>query len=184
MEHFVWDPNFVREMSGHVRTGDPLPASLLESLRAAKAQHSALETLHQVLLSLFDIELLGSQTAHAIEANQKAPGAAVQKLATELHKELMPGCMPPCDSHWPSRFGHLTTYGGTYYGYLYNKAFAAQLWNRLFDDGRSLDQAAGTKLWVGLLKPGGSRDASELLRETLGQEPALGPFFEELYCRK
>ena len=34
----------------------------------------------------------------------------------------MPSCMPaPRGTHWMTRFGHLTSYGATYYGYLYDK---------------------------------------------------------------
>ena len=36
--------------------------------------------------------------------------------------QVMPSCMPaPRGTHWMTRFGHLTSYGATYYGYLYDK---------------------------------------------------------------
>ena len=91
-----------------------------------------------------------------------------------------------------------------YYGYLYNKAFAAQLWQALFkaasptkaspEEGREklagtprscLSRAAGLAVWEHLLMPGGSRDPKAMLKATLGgdQEPSLEPFFEALLGR-
>ena len=46
--------------------------------------------------------------------------------------------------------------------YLFNKAFAAQLWAALFAGGRSLDRSSGERLWRRLLMPGGSRAPREV----------------------
>ena len=129
---------------------------MLREMALAKRQHGALDTLHQVLLSLYDQLLFGADTADRIrssvlraqqqqqqqqhdkvmtekeeekEEKDLSGGAAVASaveevasLALALHGEVMPECMPAArGSHWFARMGHLTTYGATYYGYLYDK---------------------------------------------------------------
>ena len=55
-------------------------------------------------------------------------GSAAAAMAHQVHRDVFPSSLPPAtDTHWWARFGHLTSYGATYYGYLYDKALAAQV---------------------------------------------------------
>jgi Zn-dependent oligopeptidase len=48
-------------------------------------------------------------------------------------------------------------------------------------EGASTRSEAGQRLWRHLLRPGGSTDPFELLRNTLhGQEPTMKPFFQAM----
>ena len=156
LEHFVWDLRSLGAFSRHYATGEPLPAAMLEEMATSKHQHAALDTLHQVLLSLYDLELFGEATAakvreshfrhlerleeekhglvransgklEAIGKDEGGGASIVASLAHDLHEEVMPTCMPaPRGTHWVARFGHLTSYGATYYGYLYDKVSSIQ----------------------------------------------------------
>jgi Zn-dependent oligopeptidase len=142
-----------------------------------------------VLLSLLDQTLFSAEGAAAVEAG----GAdALVAMAQRLHTEVMPACSPPPTyaaagvggggGYWPARFGHLTSYGATYYGYLFNKAYAAQLWKHQFA-GDPLNGEAGECLWA-LLRPGGAADPKKLLAAALGgRAPDLAPYFQEMSAK-
>ena len=166
LEHFAWDHRVLTHFSEHETTGEPLPTELLMAMRAAKTQHLGIDTLQQVLLALFDQRSFGVDPP----TSPAGDGSVVAAMAHQLHLDVMPSALPPAaDTHWWARFTHLTSYGATYYGYLYDKALAAQLWRTLFAD-RPLDVDRGTVLWHSLLKPGAAMDPNEVLRQTLGGE--------------
>jgi Zn-dependent oligopeptidase len=101
----------------------------------------------------------------------------------------MPESLPsPANVPWMSRFGHLVNYPAAYYGYIYDKAFAAQLHQSLVQrrvEGGGFDPIAGEKLLRALLVPGGSRDAMELLREALrGDEPSIETLCDDIVARR
>ena len=54
MENFAWDPEVVREMSGHFETGESLPEELLTKLEASRVFQSGLAMVRQVEFALFD----------------------------------------------------------------------------------------------------------------------------------
>ena len=56
---------------------------------------------------------------------------------------------------WHARFGHLTGYGAGYYGYLYDRAFASHIWQKLFAQ-EPLNPKSGEIVWKKLLIHGGN----------------------------
>mmetsp|Transcript_48708 Transcript_48708/g.66373 ORF Transcript_48708/g.66373 Transcript_48708/m.66373 type:complete len:146 (-) Transcript_48708:311-748(-) len=142
--------------------------------------HSGINTLQQVLLARFDQGIFGT-----IPPKGTGDGSAIGQLAREIHLTTMPtACVPPShDVHWWTRFGHLTTYGGTYYSYLLDKGLAAQIWHspRFRNDGGSglNHKIFGEVVWHELLRPGASVHPATLLRTTLGgRDPAPEKFYE------
>eukprot|EP00624_Nannochloropsis_granulata_P005683 evm.model.NODE_4038_length_3987_cov_22.595436.2 len=69
--------------------------------------------------------------------------------------------------------------GAGYYGYLYDRVFASHIWERLFKND-PWSKEAGEKVWQAMLRHGGGKDPHEMLREVLGEEPALDSFLAEL----
>ncbi|MGH1556953.1 M3 family metallopeptidase [Caulobacter segnis] len=57
MEDFAWDREVLRGMSGHHRTGAPLPDALFDKLLAARHFLSGMFVVRQVEFALFDLLL-------------------------------------------------------------------------------------------------------------------------------
>ena len=57
METFAWEPEVVALCSGHYQTGEPLPATILASLRESKNFQSALAMVRQLEFALFDLRI-------------------------------------------------------------------------------------------------------------------------------
>ena len=68
-------------------------------------------------------------------------------------------------THWQSTFGHLNTYGAAYYAYPWAQEIADEVYGAMSRDGL-VNSKAGERLG-GLLRPGGSREPKELVREAL-----------------
>ncbi|CAI5514844.1 unnamed protein product, partial [Closterium sp. Naga37s-1] len=160
LEYFVWDHRFLGQFAVHHSTGEPIPRSLVDSLRASKSMLAASDLQTQVVYSLMDQAYFGvnpprptsslltpslsSQAAAAAMAAGAAAGGGAGggssgsgRDTTAVMADLMGRYMGVAHvpgTYWQSRFAHLTAYGAGYYTYIYAKCFAAQLWRRLFEE--------------------------------------------------
>jgi Zn-dependent oligopeptidase len=74
-------------------------------------------------------------------------------------------------THPEASFGHiLEGYDAGYYGYLWSKAYAQDMFTR-FQGAGLLDAATGKRYREVILETGGGRDPLELVKEFLGREP-------------
>ena len=171
LEHFVWDPQFLKILAAHYQTGQAMPEELIEQLRRSRYEFSALERQNQIIYAWFDQLLFG--TSPLQNASGKVDTTA---LFAQLNRE---NGIPYADgTHWHTQFGHLVTYGAGYYGYLYAQVFAGDIWRTLFE-GQSLSRSSGERLWHGLLRHGGAKDPHEMLTDVLGREPMVDWFSDE-----
>ena len=100
-----------------------------------------------------DQELFGAGAASAGGGR----GDDTTEALARIQREVMPWVPHAPGTHWHARFGHLTGYGASYYGYLWDRVIAAQLWRALFA-ADPLDRGAGTRLWRELLAHGSAAD--------------------------
>ena len=82
-------------------------------------------------------------------------------------------------THFQTAFGHLVGYGASYYGYLWSKVYAQDMFS-VFDENGILDTATGIRYRDIILAPGSSRDELGLVKEFLGREPNNKAFLKEL----
>ncbi|MCH2133900.1 MAG: Zn-dependent oligopeptidase [Phycisphaerales bacterium] len=167
-EAWVWSPETLPMLSGHYKTGEPLPADLLERMIAAKTLCSGMMDETQVFYGMSD------QAFHT-----DADGTID---TTQVGKDLYAECtlFEPVDGTWfQSSFGHLTGYQGGYYGYLWSKVFAKDMEQR-FEELGMLDPEAGAYYRKHVLGRGGTVDASEMLQDYLGREPRMEPYIRSL----
>jgi thimet oligopeptidase len=88
------------------------------------------------------------------------------------------GFNPTVGTSMPASFGHLCGYDAQYYGYLWAEVFSADMYVEKFSNGRQLNTAAGREYREKVLGPGGSVDATDILRDYLGREPSMDAFFK------
>ncbi len=153
METFAWEPEVVALCSGHYRTGEPLPATVLASLRASKNFQSALQMLRQVEFALFDLRI------HA-EYNP-ADGARLMDLLAEVRDAVAVVRHP----EW-NRFAHAFThifgggYAAGYYSYKWAEVLAADAF-AAFEEAGLFDADLAQRFRQHVLEIGGSRDIGE-----------------------
>jgi intermediate peptidase len=169
LEHFVWDAEFLPILCQ--ADGRALPDETIKALASSRNQFRCLEMQNQIALSRFDQEIFGGPAV---------PGRP-QQIWEQLHSEY---CIPfVSSSHFYTNVGHFVTYGAGYYGYLYSQVFADAIWNQVFTP-RSLDRAAGQKLWHDVLVHGGARDAQQMLNKILdGNKPTIQNYWSSIKAK-
>ena len=109
------------------------------------------------------------------------PGAHKDPYMIEstLYTKMRPQIKYFADDHMYAAFGHLTGYSAHYYGYLWAKVFALDMFNYIEERGL-LSPEVGQHYINTVIGKGGSADPNELLRNFLGREPNDKAFFQDL----
>jgi Zn-dependent oligopeptidase len=166
LEHWAWQQPVLARFARHHRTGEPIPAALVERLVASRDLNIGLKTLRQCTFGILDLALHGELPADPNEADRQAH----ERTGFPYH----PG------THQPTEWGHLMGgYDAGYYGYLWAKVYGDDMFGRFEAEGVT-SPAVGRAYRREILVPGGSRDAIDLLRAFLGREPSPATFLRLL----
>ena len=167
LENWVWDGEVLQALSGHyLDHSKKLPNELLGKMLAAKNVNSGLVNLRQLLFGSVD------QLYHGTPPSDTT--AAYTRLAAEISMiPTTPG------THPEASFGHLMGYDSGYYGYMWSKVYAEDMFSRFKADG-VLNPVLGRRYRTEILERGSSRDEMESLKAFLGREPNEDAFLESI----
>ncbi len=166
LENWVWDKKMLNILSEHYKTKKNLPKGMLDNMLKAKHHMVYYFTMRQLVFALFDL------TIHT--KNIKNPS----KLYNELNKKHV-GITLPKENIFPAGFGHLMGYDGGYYGYMWSKVFASDMFTKFQKNGL-LDKKTGDSYKKWILEKGSSMDEMELLEKFLGRKPNNKAFLKEI----
>ncbi|MBI3551166.1 MAG: Zn-dependent oligopeptidase [Elusimicrobia bacterium] len=169
LENWVWDPEVLASLSGSYK--DPakkLPDELLKKMIAVRNVDTGLVQLRQAFFS--EVDML-----YHTEREVKDPTALYARLMRRISLIPMnPGTNPEAS------FGHLFDgYDAGYYGYLWSKVYAQDMFSRFEAEGL-LNGAIGRQYRDEVLAPGGSQDEMGLVRKFLGREPNEEAFLRSI----
>ncbi|MFI5151217.1 MAG: M3 family metallopeptidase, partial [Bacteroidia bacterium] len=169
MENWVWNKSVLSAFAKHYQTGKIIPAELLDKMIASQNATSGILSLQQVLYGTLDFTLNDGFSA---DNSQSIPDL-VKKLQNEIT------LFPYVDgAHFEASFGHLTGYASQYYGYLWSKVYAQDMYSVFSDN--PLNPATGDLFRRKVLSKGGSDDALNLVRNFLNREPNNKAFLKSL----
>ena len=170
LEEWLWNKDILKKVSGHYETGESLPDDMIDTIISLKDLTSGYWVLRQAFLSSFALA--------CFEAAETEKDPYV--ILKTLHQDIMsPIIAYSPDNHFYTSFGHLTGYGAKYYGYLWSKVFALDVFVEIKKHGL-LDPVIGQRYMTEILSKGGAQDPNELLYNFLGREPNAQAFFEEM----
>ena len=168
LEEWMWDPTILKMVSKHYKTGEPLPDDLIEKIRALKNFDSGEQALRQLLFAFASLEYF-----------KKGENKDIFGIWKRLHETFRSHIVFDEEERDYCSFGHLMGYGAKYYGYMWSKVFALDLFSYIKKFGL-LDRGIGTRYVCEVIGKGGSEDPEKLLQEFLGRKPNSEAFFKDL----
>jgi thimet oligopeptidase len=82
-------------------------------------------------------------------------------------------------SHMIAAFTHLSGYGANYYGYLWSRVFAQDIFS-IFEKNGVMDSKTGERYRKEILEVAGSQQELDMLRHFLGREPNSDAFMKSI----
>jgi thimet oligopeptidase len=168
LENWAWDKSTLQSLAEHYQTKEKLSSEVIDRLLASRSWGLALTTMRQMVLAQCDMEL----HMRGIEGDMNDAYARMveRSLKVPLPKEHL----------FLAGFGHLTHYDAGYYGYMWSKGYALDMFSVFEKEGMSnLLVGARYRQWV--LALGGSRDEMELVKGFLQREPSSDAFVRSLW---
>jgi oligopeptidase A len=167
MENWCWEKEALDLISGHVKSGEPIPDDLYQRMRAAKNFQSAMMMVRQLEFSLFDFRI------HL--EYEPARGGRIYEVLDEVRQQVSV-IQPPAWNRFPHGFSHIFAggYAAGYYSYKWAEVLSADAFS-LFEEKGIFNPDVGRAFLCEFLERGGSRDAMELFVAFRGREPHIEP---------
>lgn len=156
-EDWAWEPSVLQRFATHVDTGEPIPAELVQKMKAANDYGRGMHVRQQMFYAALALAL------YAGDPTGLDTTAKVQELQAKY--SVYPYME---DTHFQVSFGHLYGYSAMYYTYMWSLVIARDLKSGFAQNGL-MDTAAAQKYRDTVLAPGGSKDAADLVEDFLGR---------------
>jgi peptidyl-dipeptidase Dcp len=164
-EHWLEEPQVLSRFARHYQTGEPLPASLLEKLAAARHFNQGFQTVEFLASAFMDMDF------HSRQLENYDP-AALQ--AASLANIGMPDAIVP--RHAAAHFGHIFAgegYSAGYYSYLWAEVLDADGFGAFTEAKDAFSPALAKRLHDHIYSTGGTRDFTEAYRSFRGRDPEI-----------
>ncbi len=164
-EHWLEQPELLRQFARHAETGEPLPDVLLDRLLAARNANKAFETIEYTASALVDLEL----HADAVEA----PVDVVAFEKATLDRLGMPHGI--IMRHRTPHFQHIFSgdgYSAGYYSYLWSEVLDADGFDAFREAGNIFDPATAQRLKHHVYSAGNRTDPETAYRAFRGRDPS------------
>jgi len=171
-EHWALEPSVFANYAKHYKSGDAMPAALVEKIRKASKFNQGFATTEYLGAALLDMAW------HSLPAT--APPQAVNAFEPDALKRFKVDVpqVPP---------RYRTTYFSHIWGGGYAAAYYAYLWSEVLDDDAyywfvehgGMTRANGQRFRDMILSRGGTDDPASLYRAFRGRDPQVEPLVKE-----
>jgi len=169
LENFCWNYDCLKLFARNYKTGKVLPKSLFNKMKAAQNAGVSIQYIRQVSLAMIDF-------TYEDRYNEIKAGG-IDQVEKDMWKMLQTPY--PDGSHFICGFTHLNSYGANYYGYLWSKVYAQDIFS-VFQQHGVLDPATGVRYRKDILQEGGQKDEMAMLQHFLGRKPNSKAFLKSL----
>lgn len=168
MENFCWNYNCLKLFARNYKTGQVLPVELFNKMKKAQLFGITRQYIRQVYFGTIDF----TYEDRYDEVKQKG----VDQIEKDLYSMTK---QPYPDTHFICNFGHLNSYGANYYGYLWSKVYAQDIFS-VFEKNGVLNQTLGVKYRKTVLEKGATEQETTMLKNFLGRQPNSKAFLRSL----
>jgi thimet oligopeptidase len=168
LENWAWEPAILKRVSADAVTGAPLPDALIGKLIATRYVHYALFTTQQAFYGTVDMRY-----------HTRKPPVDTTAVWKATLLEMTPGRFVD-GTHPQASFGHLMGgYDAGYYGYLWSKVYAQDMFSRFKTQGLT-NPAAGMAYRRDILAPARLEEPDREVAAFLGRPMNPNAFYAEL----
>ena len=166
-------PEVFKNYAKHYQTGEPMPAELLEKVRAADKFNQGFKTTEYLAASLLD------QAWHQLKPNEVPDADGVLAFETAALKKAGVDFAPVPPRYRSTYFSHIfnNAYSAGYYSYIWSEVLDADSVEWFRQNG-GLTRKNGDHFRRTLLSRGGSAEAMELFREFAGRTSNIQPLLK------
>jgi thimet oligopeptidase len=154
LEEWAWDADVLRTFATNA-DGEPIPADLVDRMRAADDFGKGLQARQQMFYA-----------AVSYWFHTERP-ADLSRKQVELQERYSPYRYIE-DTHFFANFGHLSGYSSAYYTYMWSLVIAKDLFSA-FDPDDLFDTDVARRYRDSILAAGGTKDAADLVADFLGR---------------
>ena len=169
LENWCWEYPSLKIFAKHYKTGAILPDSLFQKMKSTQHVLDGLYYMGQLYYGKLEF------TYH--DKYDSIQGKDISRVAEDLHPMLQ---VPFVEgTHFIASFGHLNGYAANYYGYLWSRVFAQDMFS-LFEKNGVMDSKTGLRYRKDVLEVAGSEEEMDMLRHFLGREPNADAFMKSI----
>ncbi len=168
LERWAWNPDVLKKISKHYKTGEPLPDEMLAKMIAAKNFLAGGAYLRQNFFAQYDMTL------------HTAPKTLdTTKTYFDMTKKIRR--LPLTKNTYPqASFGHIMGgYDAGYYGYLWSEVIAQDFFSQ-FEKQGIFNTDLGLKFRREILEKGGTEEETDMVQNFLGRKEDIGPFLKAI----
>ncbi len=168
LERWAWNPQVLKKISKHYKTGEALPDELIEKMIAAKNFGAGGTYLRQNFFASYDM---------ALHTADKTPDTTKEYI--RLTKKIRG--LPLTKNTYPqAAFGHIMGgYDAGYYGYLWSEVIAEDFFSE-FEKHGVFNPEIGLKFRREILEKGGTIEEEQMVQNFLGRKENIAPFLKSI----
>ena len=171
MEHWVFEPELLKEYARHYETNEVIPAGLIEKLDKSGKYGQGFATTEYLAASLLDMDFHVLKDVHE--------GADVMKFEEAVLGDR--GLLKQIPSRYRTTYFNHTMGGGYtagYYSYIWAEVLDADAFQAYKESGDLFNQDVAQKFRQYVLTPGGIDDAMDMYKNFRGKEPNTEPLLK------
>jgi thimet oligopeptidase len=164
LEEWMHSPQVLAGFAKHYKTGEPIPAELVERMNRASAFNRANDVMRQNSFSAISYDIYKTKPENVDLAAVCDDDERRYTLLTPIDGEQM-----------YAAFGHLSGYSSAYYTYMWDKVIAEDFFGQ-FNAANLLAGPTSMRYRREVLEPGGSMSANDLVKAFLGRAQNTSAF--------
>jgi thimet oligopeptidase len=161
LEEMFHDPAILQSFAKHYQTGETIPGALIAQMNRASYYGRGAWVQRQLLFANFALQL----------HDRKPEDVDLDALTKTDAQRFSPWQFVDGNRFYTS-FTHLTGYSSNYYTYVLDKVIAVDFFAQ-FDAKNLLDGPTALRYRKAVLEPGGSKPATELVKDFLGRPQSI-----------
>ncbi len=170
MENWATAPDVLAHYARHGKTGEPIPAELLERIEKSRRFNQGFQTVEYLAASILDMEWHTLSEAKEMGPREFEDGC-MERIGMPV--QIVPRYRSPY-------FQHIFSggYSSGYYSYIWAEVLDADAFEAFKEKGL-FDPATARSFRTNVLERGGSEDAMTLYVRFRGREPSVEPLLDK-----